>query len=70
MIAGTALGFIVLWAFVLVDIDDVGFEADVEVEAEVEVETGKRPRLRGIRRFLLGFVFLPFRAFDDPMTGI
>lgn len=41
MIAGTALGFIVLWIFVLVDEDDVEGEADVNAEDD----TGKRPRL-------------------------
>lgn len=60
MIAGTALGFIVLWIFVLVDEDDVEVDADINVEDD----TGKRPRLCGIIRSLF-FILLLFNAPDD-----
>lgn len=58
MIAGMALGFIVLCILVLVE---------VEVDADVEDDTGKRPRLCGIIRSLF-FIFLLFSASDRSIT--
>lgn len=65
MIAGTALGFIVLCILVLVDDDD---DVEVEVDADVEDDTGKRPRLCGIIRSLF-FISFPSCIFDNSINS-